>query len=261
MILMLLSLLFIEGCGNSKELSIPPLPTDGKIPIYKYEVVNNYPHDPKAYTQGLQFHNGYLYESTGENGESSVRQVEVQTGKVLKSTPLAHEFFGEGLTIMNGKAYQLTWENHKAFVYDLNTLERKGEFSFPKEGWGLTNDGTNLIASDGTNNIYFLNPENFQFTSSFAVENNGQPVDQLNELEYIKGEIWANIWHTNMIVRLDPKSRKIVAWVDLNGLRPQETYRDNEAVLNGIAYDEQNDRLFVTGKRWPKVYEIRLKQK
>jgi glutamine cyclotransferase len=258
-VLIFLSLLFMKGCTTNP--SSIPQGDAAKPPIFTYEVVNSYPHDDKAFTQGLQFYNGYLYESTGENGESSVRQVELQTGKVLKMTPLAADLFGEGLTIMNGKIYQITWNDHKAFTYDLNTLQKINEQAYQYEGWGLTSDGKNLIATDGSNKIRFLDPNSLQEVNSIEVKNRNSKIDDLNELEFIKNEIWANIWHKDMIVRVDPKDGKILAWVDLSGLRPQETYRDNEAVLNGIAYDEQNDRLFVTGKRWPKIFEIKLKPK
>jgi glutamine cyclotransferase len=259
-VLIFLSLLFMKGCTTTPQ-SIPPGDA-AKPPMFTYEVVNSYPHDDKAFTQGLQFYNGYLYESTGEYGESSVRQVELQTGKVLKITPLAADLFGEGLTIMNGKIHQITWKDRKAFTYDVNSLQKTNEQSFQHDGWGLTNDGKNLIVTDGSHKIRFLDPNTLQETMPpIEVKNKNSKVGELNELEYIKGEIWANIWHKDMIVRVDPKDGKIMAWVDLNGLRPPETYQDDEAVLNGIAYDEQNDRLFVTGKRWTKVFEIKLKPK
>jgi glutaminyl-peptide cyclotransferase len=262
-VLIFLSMFFMKGCTESKPPSIPPTPTGdaSKPATFTYELVNSYPHDSKAFTQGLLFYNGYFYESTGEEGQSSVRQVELTTGKVLKITPLAADLFGEGLTILNGKIYQITWEDNKAFVYDLNTLQKVNEQPFQYEGWGLTNDGKNLIATDGSNVIRFLNPENYQTVTTIEVKNKNTKVNDLNELEYIKGEIWANIWHKDLIVRVDPKDGRILAWVDLTGLRPQETLRDGESVLNGIAYDEQNDRLFVTGKRWPKIFEIKLKPK
>lgn len=249
----------MKGCTNDTKV-LPPGDAS-KPPVYTYEIVNSYPHDIKAFTQGLQFYNGFLYESTGEEGESSVRQVELQTGKVLKITPLAAEFFGEGLTILNGKIYQITWQNNRAFTYDLNTLQKTNEQTYQYEGWGLTSDGKNLIATDGSNKIRFLDPNTLQEINSVEVKNKNSRVEDLNELEYIKGEIWANIWKKDMIVRIDPKDGKVLAWVDLNGLRPQETFKDNEAVLNGIAYDEQNNRLFVTGKLWPKIFEIKLKPK
>ena len=258
-ILIFLSLLFMKGCTKPQSI---PQGDAVKPPTFTYEIVNSYPHDSKAFTQGLQFYNGYLYESTGEYGESTVRQVELQTGKVLKTTPLAADLFGEGLTIMNGKIYQITWQDRKAFTYDLNTLQKTNEQNYQYDGWGLTSDGKNLIATDGSHKIRFLDPNTLQEAMPpIEVKNKNSKIDDLNELEYIKGEIWANIWHKDLIVRVNPSDGKILAWVDLSGLRPQETYRDNEAVLNGIAYDEQNDRLFVTGKRWTKVFEIKLKPK
>lgn len=260
-VLIFLSLFFMKGCTETKPPSIPKAGDPAKPTMFTYEVVNSFPHDTKAFTQGLQFYNGYLYESTGEEGNSSVRQVEIQTGKVLKKTPLAADLFAEGLTILNGKIYQITWRNNKAFVYDLNTLDKINEQPYPYEGWGLTNDGKNLIATDSTNVIRFLNPENYQTVTTLEIKNKSENINEINELEYIKGEIWGNIWHKDLIIRIDPKDGKILGWIDLKGLRPQETFRDNEAVLNGIAYDEQNDRLFVTGKLWPKIFEIKLKPK
>lgn len=263
---MLLSLFLFKGCGDNNGSTNKTSNNDSRVNekpsnplVYTYEVVATYPHDPNAFTQGLQYRDGYLYESTGEQGNSSVRKVEIKTGKIIKKINLDESFFGEGLTILNDKIYQITWQNQKGFIYDLNSFNKTGEFTYSGEGWGLTNDGKQLILTDGTNLIKFLDPNTFQTVNSVSVVNNGQPVNQLNELEYIKGEIWSNIWHNDNIVRIDPATGKILGWVDLSRLRPRETLTDTEGVLNGIAYDEQSDRLFVTGKRWPKVFEIRLK--
>lgn len=232
-----------------------------EIPAYTYEVVNTFPHDPKAFTQGLAFHDGNLYESTGHHGSSSLRKVELKSGKVKKKYNVPQEYFAEGMTIFHGKIFQLTWQSRKCFVYDLKSFDVIGEFHHDGEGWGLTSDGKLLITSDGTNQLRFLDPNTFLPIRSINVLNGGQPLTNLNELEYIKGEIYANIWHSERIVRIDPTSGKILGWIDLSGIRPSDVDNDTDNVLNGIAYDEKDDRLFVTGKRWPKLFEIRLKRK
>jgi glutaminyl-peptide cyclotransferase len=233
----------------------------GEVPVYTYEIVATYPHDPKAYTQGLVFHDGLLYESTGQYDESTLRKVELKKGKVKKKVEVPGQYFAEGITILNGKIYQLTWLQHKGFVYDLDDFKLEGEFSYEGEGWGLTNDGQSLIMSDGTNQLRFLDPATFRVTRTISVMQDNQPLTNLNELEYIHGEIYANVWKMDRIVRLDPQTGRVLAWIDLDGLRPAETLNHTENVLNGIAYDREHDRLFVTGKRWPRLFEIRLKKK
>jgi glutamine cyclotransferase len=230
------------------------------IPNYTYEIVNSWPHDTASFTEGLVFENGSLYESAGLNGSSSLRIVDLNTGKIQSKVDIAPEYFAEGLTILNGKLFQLTWTNEKGFIYDENTLAPLGGFSYKGEGWGLTNDGHSLIMSNGTNTITFLDPETFQVQKSIEVNDGSEPLAFLNELEYVDGEIYANIWHSNRIVRIDPQSGHILGWVDLTPLVPAETLKDSEAVLNGIAYDQANDRLFVTGKLWPTLFEIKLKR-
>lgn len=232
-----------------------------EIPVYSYEVVASYPHDTKAYTQGLVFLDGMLYESTGQYDRSSLRKVELKKGKVKKKIDVPGQYFAEGMTILNGKIYQLTWQQNKGFIYDLKEFKLEREFPYAGEGWGLTNDGQSLILSDGTNNLRFINPATFRVLKTIGVFNDRQPLADLNELEYIHGEIYANIWKTDKIVRIDPQTGRILAWIDLQGLRPSETLENGENVLNGIAYDEEHDRLYVTGKRWPKIFEIRLKKK
>jgi len=232
-----------------------------RVPTYTYEVINVYPHDTGAFTQGLVFHQGALYESTGLNGSSSLRRVELETGKVLKKIDVPAVFFAEGLALFNGRLYQLTWQTQRGFVYDLDSFNMLRDFSYTGEGWGLTHDSRSLIMSDGTSQIRFLNPDTFEVQRVIAVQDNGRQITQLNELEYVKGEIYANIWQTDRVARIDPQSGRVTAWVNLSGLLSSEDLTRPDAVLNGIAYDEASDRLFVTGKLWPKLFEIRLKQR
>lgn len=247
----------LSACTGATNGAIPALP-QGKVPTYTYQIVKSWPHDTAAFTEGLVYAEGSLYESDGLNGNSSVRIVDLQTGSVKTKADLDPQYFGEGLAILNGKLYQLTWQNHTGFVYDPHSLAQTGTFSYEGEGWGLTQDGQSLIMSNGTDTIAFLDPQTFKVKRTIQVLDHGSGVVNLNELETIQGEIYANIWHTDKIVRIDPANGNILAWIDLSGLRPQETLQDNEAVLNGIAYDPAGDRLFVTGKRWPALFEIRL---
>lgn len=232
-----------------------------KVPTYTYEVVKAYPHDSKAFTQGLVFYQGVFYESTGLNGSSSLRRVEIETGKVLKKIDVPNQFFAEGLALLNGRLYQLTWQTERGFVYDLDSFNKLREFNYAGEGWGLTRDARSLIMSDGSNRIRFLDPDTFEVQRMITVQDGKSDITQLNELEYIKGEIYANIWMQDRIARIDPQSGKVIAWIDMSGLHPPESRSDPGAVLNGIAYDEASDRLFVTGKLWPKLFEIKLKRK
>jgi len=234
-------------------------PAGSNPPVYSYEVAHTYPHDPAAYTQGLIFANGFFYESTGLNGASSLRKVDVATGRVLQKVDVSPQYFAEGLTLFQGKLYQLTWQAKKGFVYDPTTFAMEKEFPYQGEGWGLTHDAQHLILSDGSNQIRFIDPADFTVKRVISVVNHGVPLYELNELEFIKGEIYSNIWHDDRIVRIDPATGEILGWIDLRGILPAQERTDNENVLNGIAYDEVGDRLFVTGKRWPKIFEIRLK--
>jgi glutamine cyclotransferase len=250
------------GCkaAANANLSKQGLVAAENVPVYRYEVVNAFPHDPDAFTQGLVFHDGKLFESTGKEGKSSVRQVELETGKVLRKVDLDSRFFGEGLTLLQGKLYQLTWEDQLGFIYDARTFEKLGEFNYEGEGWGLTDDGAQLIMSDGSSQIRFLDPTKFHLTKTIAVSYQNRPVNEINELEYINGEIYANIWHKNQIARISPQTGQVIGWIDLSGLMPSNEIHDEQAVLNGIAYDSGTGRLFVTGKLWPRLFEIRLKQ-
>lgn len=249
------------NCQVGANANLPVGKTTGKASVanYGYEVVNTWPHDVDAYTQGLVFHDGKLLESTGREGKSSLRSVEPETGKVLKKVDVPRPYFAEGITVFKGKIYQLTWLHEQGFIYDAWSFEKLGQFSYQGEGWGLTNDAKSLILSDGTNRIRFLDPDNFQVTKTIAVFDGRIPVNSLNELEYVQGEIFANIWHEERIARIDPQTGRIDGWIDLSGLRARTEVSDREAVLNGIAYDEKSDRLFVTGKLWPKLFEIRVK--
>lgn len=241
--------------------------TNDKMPVYTYEIVKTYPHDAQAFTQGLVFHNGFLYEGTGGRREdrfhSSLRKVEIESGKVLQKFDLAGEYFGEGITILGEKIYQITWKERTAFVYDLKDFKLLKEFRYSGDGWGLANDGANLIMSDGTHVIRFVNPENFETLRTIPVfDEKGKPLMELNELEYIKGEIWANVWQEDVIVRIDPNNGKLLGQIDLTKLSDEQMESSREAdVLNGIAYDETADRLFITGKKWNKLFEIKVKPK
>lgn len=264
-------LLFLSGCGGAnvpttvQVASTATTSTSAEPPIYTYEIVNTYPHDPTSFTQGLVFENGVFYESAGlnaaHNGHSSLRKVEVTTGKVLKKIDVPEPHFAEGLALFEGKLFQLTWQDHKGFIYDPDTFAKQGEFPYSGEGWGLTHDGKSLILSDGTHQLRFLDPETFKEQRRISVYDKQNRLEELNELEYVKGEIFANIWQTDRIVRIDPKDGKILGWIDLRDLLKDEDQRVDTDVLNGIAYDAAQDRLYITGKKWPKLFEIRLKKK
>jgi glutaminyl-peptide cyclotransferase len=231
------------------------LPVHAAVPVYTATIVNTYPHDPGAFTQGLAFADGQLYEGTGRNGQSSLRKIALETGEVLQRSNLGTQYFGEGITIMNDKVYQLTWQTHLGFVYDLATFKVEKTFFLPGEGWGITHDNTRLIVSDGTANLRMLDPATLKEVSRVEVKMDGQPLGRLNELEYINGEVWANVWYTNDIVRIDPVTGTVTGRIDLSGINQQ---RATDDVLNGIAWDEQSERLFVTGKLWPQLYEIKV---
>ncbi len=251
-----------HGPENDKPAGVAAPPTtDG------YEIVKIYPHDCQAYTQGLEIRDGALYEGTGRHGFSTLRRVKLETGAIEQRVAVPNTYFGEGITVLKDKVYQLTWQNHQGFVYDRATFKKLSEFTYEGEGWGLTNDGQQLIMSDGiTNRLRFLNPTTFAVEKTLLVnDERGQPLLNLNELEYVKGEIYANVWQTDRIARLDSQTGRLLGWIDLSGLSQQLGVAHAPCsapdVLNGIAYDETNDRLFVTGKLWPRLFEIRLKKK
>ena len=237
-------------------VSLDDEPANSAALHYTYSIVNVYPHDRTAFTQGLVFENGFLYESTGLYGNSSLRFVELETGKVLRLRTLPAQFFGEGIAVIGNRIVQLTWQSHKGFVYDRATFDLLQEFEYPTQGWGITYDGNQLIMSDGTSNLYFLDPVTLNKTGQVQVHDT-EPVTNLNELEYIKGEVYANIWLTEKIAVINPQTGQVKAWIDLEGVQDLEN-KDPNSVLNGIAYDTNRDRLFVTGKMWPQIFEIRL---
>ena len=227
-------------------------------PVRSYKVVATYRHDPKAFTEGLEYKDGFLYESTGLNGESSIRQIDLGTGAVLKQMPLSTVYFGEGITFFGRRLFQLTYQSGIGFIYDSKTWSTLGNFHYPGEGWALTHDDKRLIMSDGSSALRFLDPATLRELSRVVVRDGTRPIANVNELEYIEGEIWANVWQTERIVRIDPRTGQVNSWVDLTGLlKPADRTPDID-VLNGIAYDAAKKRIFVTGKRWPKLYEIRV---
>jgi len=232
------------------------------VPVYDYEVVHTYPHDTHAFTEGLFYLNGVLYESTGLEGQSTIRKERLETGEVIQKIEVPPQYFGEGIVNWKQRLVSLTWKTEVGFVYDLASLRMQRRFHYPGEGWALTQDGKHLIMSDGSADLRLLDPETLGEVGRIHVTYAGKPVPNLNELEWVKGEIYANVWQTNVIVRIDPKSGGVVGVVNLEGLlQPSEQVRGQTDVLNGIAYDARHDRLFVTGKNWPKLFEIRLRKR
>ena len=241
---------------TSRELQTIRVPR--RVSVFSYEIVRVYPHDRGAFTQGLVYHNGFLYESTGLEGQSSLRKVDLTTGQVLKQKNIARPYFAERLAIMQGRAFQLTWLSEQGFVYDLESFDQVKTFSYLGQGWGLTNDAHSLIMSNGSNTISFRDPETLAIQRSVSVLENSQPLNNLNELEYINGEIFANVWQTNRIVRIDPATGNLRSWIDMSGLLTAEDRQLPVDVLNGIAFDPATGRIFVTGKLWPKLFEIKV---
>jgi glutaminyl-peptide cyclotransferase len=229
-------------------------------PVYGYRVMHIYPHDPEAFTQGLEFRGGVLYEGTGLNGRSSIRKVELETGKVLQQALVGIQYFGEGITVVGSELFELTWQAKRGFVYDLNSFRILRDFEYPGEGWGLTHDNRQIYMSDGSAQIRVWNPSSLQELRRINVHDGNKPIDSLNELEFVKGEIYANVWQTDRIARISPADGHVTGWIDLTGLLTSEE-QSRADVLNGIAYDSLGDRLFVTGKLWPKLFEIQLVHK
>ena len=231
--------------------------SSGAAEQFTYSVIHSYPHDTNAFTEGLVYSDGFLFESTGLYGSSTLRRVNLTTGVVLQEISLGSQYFGEGIAIVNNTIIQLTWQEHIAFVYDKTSFALLGNFTYPTEGWGLTYDGTHLIMSDGSDNLYFLNPTTFQRVSQIQVHDGNNSIYDLNELEYINGDIYANIFTQQRIAIINPQTGQVKAWLDLSGIQNLTGF-NSEMVLNGIAYDAQNNRLFVTGKDWPQLFEIKL---
>jgi len=252
--LWLLVTLAISSCSQPRSASQP-------VTIYTYKIVNTYAHDRNAFTQGLAFDNGFLYEGTGQYGNSSLRKVDLATGDILQTRRLPADYFGEGITVYDDIIVQLTWKSHMGFLYDKNSFNLLRQFSYPTEGWGIAYDGERLIMSDGTSRLHFLNPETLETTGYIEVSDNNKPVSRLNELEYVNGKIYANVWRTDRIAVIEPRDGRVTAWIDLSGLLRTQDYSGRVDVLNGIAYNEQADRLFVTGKLWPFLFEIKLATK
>jgi glutaminyl-peptide cyclotransferase len=229
-----------------------------QTPQYGYKVIHAYPHDPDAFTQGLEYRAGFLYEGTGLKGRSSLRKEKLETGQVLQEIELDPQYFGEGITVINQQILELTWQSEAGFVYDQSNFRRLRTFNYPGEGWGLTNDGQNIYMSDGTAQIRIWDPLTLQEKRRITVHDGGQPVLNLNELEWVRGEIYANVWQTDRIVRISPADGRVVGWIDLAGILSPADRTNQVDVLNGIAYDVLGNRLFVTGKLWPRLFEIQL---
>jgi len=242
----------LNGCSAIK----PALAISPPIPVYTYQIVNTFPHDRQVYTQGLAFDNGILYEGTGGYGSSVLRKVDLESGGVLQEYRLPAKYFGEGITLCGDTLVQLTWQSHAGFVYDKNSFKLLREFSYPTEGWGITYDGNRIIMSDGTARLYFLDPENYNTTGYVEAHDENGPVNMLNELEYVGGRIFANVWTTDKIVIIDPVEGGVTGWIDLSGLKEKGHFNSSVDVLNGIAYDTKSNRMFVTGKLWPLLFEI-----
>lgn len=262
LLILALSLVSLQ-CNGSTNTNTPPKDPaleNAVVPKFGYQIVNIYPHDPNAFTQGLIYLDGKMIESTGQEGQSSLRSVELQTGKILKKVDVPVPYFAEGVALLNNKIYQLTWIHQLGFIYDAQTLEKIGQFNYSGEGWGLASDGRSLLLSDGSNRIRFLDPDSFNVTKTIAVVDGKTPINELNELEYVNGEIYANVWHDDRIAVVDPESGRVKAWIDLTGLLQPGDVTDPEAVLNGIAFDQASNRLFVTGKLWPRLFEIKIRR-
>lgn len=243
--LLLATAIFAQGSGHD-------------VPEYTYKVIHSFPHDPRAFTQGLVYHDGFLYEGTGLEGRSSLRKVKLETGEVLQKIDLSPTVFGEGIAILGSQVYQLTWRSQVGYVYKLADFQFVKQFSYSGEGWGLTSNGRELFMSDGTAEIQVLDPQTLKEKRRFTVRDGATAIDELNELEWVEGEIYANVWQTNRIARISPQSGKVVGWIDLTGLLSPVYHLEEGAVLNGIAYDPARKRLFVTGKLWPRLFQIEL---
>ena len=257
--LILLVLAGALSCAPSPEMDvIQEKTTSQPVPTYTFTIINTFPHDRDAFTQGLAFDNGTLFESTGRYARSSLRRVDLISGNVLQVHALPDEYFGEGITVFRDTIIQLTWRSKTGFVYDKNSFEVLRQFTYETEGWGITHDGNRLIMSDGTSILYFLDADTFEVINSIQVHDAGKPITNLNELEFINGKIYANIWRSEIIAIIDPHDGHVAGWIDLSGILPPQSDSIPVDVLNGVAYDAVNGRLFVTGKLWPQLFEIEL---
>jgi len=251
--LLLPAVALMSACNSGVDAASPPVE-------YRYEIVKTYPHDREAFTQGLEFHDGYLFEGTGQNGRSTLRKVDLDSGAVVQQIAIPEKYFGEGITLSKNRVIQLTWQTGTGFVYDVGRFQLLRTFTYPGEGWGLTANGDTLYMSDGTAQIRLWDAETLAEKSRITVTDGGQEIHQLNELEWVKGEIWSNIWMSERVARISPKDGRVVGWIDFSGLLSADE-RGSTDVLNGIAYDAAKDRLFVTGKLWPKLFEVRVVKK
>jgi glutamine cyclotransferase len=244
----------LEAAGNAA-------PTSEDIPTLSYTLVKAWPHDRGAFTEGLVFWDGMLIESTGLNGHSALRKVDLETGLVRQEVKLPERYFGEGIAVLGGRIFQLTWQSHLGFIYDVKSMIQEGDFPFTGEGWGLTTDGQSLIMTDGTNRIRFIDPSTFRVSRTIDVFAHGRPIENLNELEYVNGELYANVWRTEFVLEIDPATGRVLASIDFVGILPPADHARDTDVMNGIAYDAKDDRLFVTGKNWPKLFEVKVNSK
>lgn len=251
----------LNGCGRPAASAVPadpPLAPGGAPALYTYEVVHRWPHARDAFTEGLVYRNGDMLESDGLYGQSTLRDVDLRTGRIEKELAIPPQYFAEGLAVIGDKAYQLTWRSQVGFIYDAGTFQKLGEFHYQGEGWGLTNEGSLLVMSDGTSRIRFIDPADFHLVRSIQVTARGRPVSNVNELEWVRGEIFANVWETDQVIRIDPSDGKVRGVIDFSGLLPPLERVPGTDVLNGIAYDAARGRLFVTGKNWPEIFEVRI---
>lgn len=256
---MLLACTLLFSCNGSDDSGDQGSETSDQVPVYTPDIINTYNHDQGAWTQGLFYSNGFLYESTGLEGKSSLRKVEIETGEVTQKTDLASEYFAEGITLFEDKIIQLTWQNKTCFVYDKESFQLLSEFDYPtnwpEEGWGITYDGEYLIMSDGTDVLYYLDPDDYSVVEEINVTADGEAVTYLNELEHINGNIYANIWQTDRIAVIQPDG-EVIAWIDLEGILSSADCSSEIDVLNGIAYNPDSDTIYVTGKYWCRLFEL-----
>lgn len=258
---LILIIFFLSFKATYAQLLKPPksgLIKFTKAPISAIKIVNYFPHDTRSYTQGFVYHNGYFYESTGNYGRSFLKKIDIKSGKVIQEKKLGDEYFGEGMAIVGNRIYQLTWRNRTGFIYDLASFKEIGKFSYTGEGWGLATDGKMLYKSDGSEKIYCIDPKSMSYVRTITVTDGGTPVKNINELEFVRSEIWANVFTEDFIVRISPKTGEVLGWIDLSRLKKILRASAQTDVLNGIAYDSNGDRIFVTGKLWPSVFEIEI---